>query len=184
MKNFKYIVIIFLYAIVSSCTTNEKIIDVEEQDLSDANACIGENLGVTKVGRFSKYWIDIDKGPDAIFELDQARWQWRVYNDTIEISGGVHSYLLERTDYHFFKLDGDCCKYLSSRIEFFDDNTNLNNPCASYIVSDENWGFSFQRFKKGKYLIGKMGGTQPIWMDFTEDNRLKTVPSYLSCYHG
>lgn len=184
MKKIIQTLIVILAVFASSCSKEEKVIYNTETitDLQETNICGGATLGITKIARFSFpfYYFDTSNNL-AISENHSARWTWRVYNDTLEVSGSIlpSGYA---TEYHFFnKLE--CPQYLSSRVVKFDDQIQVGHPELSYQIKNyKDWQFELQKSIPNKKLVCRID-SRPIWIDFSVDNMLKAAPQYLLYYH-
>ena len=114
MKNFIYIFIVTV--LLSSCCND----DCSIQNAND-NLCGGQNLGIDEMARFSGYQMD---GNGEIVPELSYRWEWRSYNDTIEIAGGS-SLIANTSIHHFFKRNGNCIGYLLTGFVTLDDTIFL-----------------------------------------------------------
>ena len=80
MKKILYIFIIF--NVLTSCSKNDNY--TPEVD-APTNTCVGQNLNINELYRFSTRGYDGGTGTYDYFT--SPRWMWSVYNDTIEVGG-------------------------------------------------------------------------------------------------
>ncbi len=187
MKNYIYL-LVFLVAIYSCCNDN----DVCHNQNNDENFCGGQNLGIDELARFSTV-VYIN---NIFFPSESPRWEWRTYNDTIEVGGIIKTFgLPDSTRHIFFKKNGNCINYLSSRDVYFDDGGVILDPITNEVIqSGYNWHnyydlqFKLQKYKIDKILIGEVSvdgisGTK-FWMEFTSDVHRPIPWEYEQYYHN
>ncbi len=176
----KFICLFVLTIFVFSCSND----DCDIQNIDD-NLCGGQNLGIDQMARFSTI-IYIN---NIFFPSESPRWEWSTYNDTIEVGGIIKIFgLPDSTKHIFFKKNGNCLDYLSSRDVYFDDNVvfdeNGNIISGGYSWSNYNdLQFKLQKYNLNKIVIGEVSNTK-FWMEFTPDVH-RTIPyEYEQYYHN
>ena len=176
----KFICLFVLTIFVFSCSND----DCDIQNIDD-NLCGGQNLGIDELGRFSFLFYTPVNGVYVIEQSYSKRWNWKIYNDTIEVAGDISNF---STRHIFFKKNGNCIDYLSSRDVYFDDNIvfdeNGNIISGGYSWSNYNdLQFKLQKYNLNKILIGEVSNTK-FWMEFTPDVH-RTIPyEYEQYYHN
>lgn len=183
----KLLFLIALSLVMVSCTSDNVVTEV-------INTCGAQNLNINQMNKFSSVYV-LPNG--EISPSSSNRWYWRVYHDTIEISGNTTAFgTPPTTSYLFFKKNKPCIDFLSTRDVMIDDHGwtfDANGNVITHGFSWENFNnltFKLQKYKEDEVLIGEITGMKyfqnvsiKFWLEFTPDTHDAYVPGYLTYYH-
>ena len=164
-----------------NCTTKNASPIIEE------NLCGGQALGITEFNRISTpVYVN-----NVFYQGESPRWEYRTYNDTIEITGIIKVWgRADFTRHVFFKKNGSCLDYISTRdVKFDDGNVIFDSTTGALISSGYSWynyttaQFQLQKYKKDAILVGAVNiDNTKFWMEFTPDNKRITPYDYEQYY--
>lgn len=180
MKKILYIFIIFTF--LTNCSKSDNYIPEVDAPL---NSCMGQNLGINELGKFSK--LVFDGNSQTVVYSYSPRWMWSVHNDTIEVGGEMFLNNKELQRHLFFKKTDSCIEYLFTRdvwynSAIFDPITFLPIEPNYTWVNYKTWTFKLQEYKKDKFLIGQAKDTK-FWCDLTADVHRTFPYDYEQFYH-
>ena len=148
--------------------------------------CKTEDLGITQLSKYTYVTYQTINGNQVIDDANSYKWEWKTYNDTIEITGWCAPGDGYTAIHEFFKKDKGCMKYLSSRWVYHSDTgSNL-----------DNWGLSFkdtiypsfriQEYIEDEKFIAEVAGNQfdifVFWMEFNPENHHPAPYDYEQFY--
>jgi hypothetical protein len=177
--------LVFILGLFSGCTDKDDFkAEIEE------SKCKTENLGIIGLNKYSFITYQTINGNQVIDEANSHKWEWKTYNDTIEITGKF-SYPDEYTEmHHFFKKNQGCINYLSTRWAILTDTPSAPDW---YLFDDTIYpSFQIQEYIEDGRLVGKLqngpnGGeysfTPTFWMEFTPENHHPAPYDYEQYYH-
>lgn len=171
----------FIITLSSSCTDKDDAKVVLEQP-----KCQTEDVGITQLNKYASITYQTINGNQVIDEVNSSKWEWKIYNDTIEITG----WSSDGNDYteihNFFKKNESCISYLSTRWVFLSDTAS---PPDWYTFNDVVYpAFGLQAYTENQLLVAKAGGIYTndgfkIWMEFTPENHHPAPYDYEQYYH-
>ena len=166
MKNtINKIVVLYFCIFIISCN------DKDDKVLNET-ICLTEELGITPLNKYSYPVYQAINGVEVIDQENSIKWEWKIYNDTIEITGyrPLGNGTLEL--HNFFKKN-KCIEYLSSRKVFLDDNSSPQNPEYGFqeIIYPS---FGLQEYNENSKLVSKAWNDNfdgfTFWVEFNSEN--------------
>ena len=141
--------------------------------------CKTEDLGITELRKYSAINYQTVNGNQVIDEANSYKWQWKTYNDTIEISGFGYT---EGSEYHhFFKKVQGCIKYLSTREVIQNDVVSQTDP-GIYWDDIIYTPYNLQAYTENQLIVTKIGYYK-IWIELTPENNHPGPYYYEQYYH-
>ena len=185
MKKIKLFLVGLIILIMSCSKEDDNCTTKNASPILEENLCGGQALGITEFNRIStSVYVN-----NVFSTTESPRWNWRTYNDTIEVAGIIKMWgRADFTRHVFFKKNGSCLVYISMRdVEFDDGGVILDGNTGAVINSGysflnyNNLIFKLQKYKQNEILIGEVSGTK-FWMEFTPDNKRTTPYDYEQYY--